>query len=213
MLQLLSNAGPYFEVLYCLAAVVLATVGIIGLRQLFLIKYDIKARYQREANHEAIELLKRYSDTFIPIYNKWYEQRENEQIPDYKGEVGDFSDFPKEYIEAALARVPENSDYLLAALNELELIAAGVNSGLANEDMAFYTFGTSFCRTVRRNYDIICVLRYGETTKEYGPIVDLFNRWDKRIKRIELESKKADIDEALKKTIDQRIHAIGTNLK
>lgn len=213
MLQLLSNAGPYFEVLYCLAAVVLATVGIIGLRQVFLIKYDIKARYQRDANHEAMELIRHYSDTSIPIYNKWYEQQEKEHIPDYKGEVGDFSHFPKERIKAALARIPENNDYLLAALNELELIAAGVNSGLANEDMAFYTFGRSFCNMVRYNYDIICVLRYGETIKEYSPIVDLFNRWDKRIKRIELESKKADIDEALKKTIDQRIRAIGTNLK
>jgi hypothetical protein len=213
MLEILSNTSPYLEVVYCLAVVVLAAAGIIGLRQLFLIKYDIKARYQRDANHEAMEWIKHYSDTTVPISNKWFNQWEEEHISDYKGEVGDFSHFPKECIEAALARIPKKLDYLLAMLNDLEFIAAGMNSGLANDEMAFYAFGKSFCATVRYNYDIICVLQYGETIKSYNNIVDLYNRWDKRIKRIELESKKADIDEALKKTIDQRISAIGTNLK
>jgi len=213
MLEVLPNTSLYLEVVYCLAAVVLAAVGIIGLRQVFLIKYDIKSRYQRDANHEAMELIKRYSDTSIPIINKWDEQREKEHIPDYEDEVGDFSNFSKELIKVGLARIPKNLNYLVDMLNELEFVAAGVNSELANEEMAFYSFGKSFRDMVRSNYDIICILRYGDTVKGYENIVDLYNRWDKRIKRIELESKKADIDEALKKAIDQRISSIGTDLK
>jgi hypothetical protein len=213
MLEILSITSPYFEVIYCLAVIVLAVVGIIGLRQLFLIKYDIKVRYQREANHEAMELIKHYSDTSIPLSNKLYEQRKKGHIPDYKGKVGDFSHFPPESTKAAVARIPKNPERLLDLLNDLEFLAAAVNSGLANEEMVFYAFGQSFCSTVRHNYDIICVLRYTEMVKSYSNIVDLYNRWDKRLKRIWLESKKVDIDEALKKTIDQRIRAIGTDLK
>ena len=213
MLETLSTTSPYLEIIYCLAAVILAAVSIMGLRQLFLVKYDIKARYRRDANHQAMELIDRYFNKYVPISNKHFNQEKKEHIPEYKGEIGDFSHFPKEYIEPALARIPKNIEYLLATLNELEVISAGVNSGLANEEVAFYAFGKSFHNSVRSNYDIIYVLRYGETVKHYNNIVDLYNRWDKRIKRIELESKKADIDEALKKTIDERISAIGTDLK
>lgn len=98
-------------------------------------------------------------------------------------------------------------------LNELEIIAAGVNSRLANEELAFYSFGKSFCRTVENSYDVVSFVRSRGTVKHYNNIVALYRRWHGRIKQIELERKKDEIDEQLRKTVDQKFESIGTDLK
>ena len=212
MAQFVSQAKPYLEILYYLSMLSLAIVGAIGLRQIFLLKYGIRTRNLRAANKEAIALIDRYSGKYVPIYNDHYAQLKKDHVPEFDGEVGDFSLTRKSDLERARNRLVQG-EHWLDVLNELEVIAAGINSRLANEELAFSAFGKSFCKTVERSYDVICIIRSAAIIKYYNNIVDLYRRWGARIKRLELERKKAQVDDQLRKTIDQKIESIGTNLK
>lgn len=166
MTEFVLQIKPYLEILYYICVLVLAIVGVIGLRQIFLVKYDIRTRNLRAANKEAIALIDRYLEKYVAINKKHTLQMEKDNVPNFKGQVGDFC-----YKEVDLERVGprlRKGKYILEMLNELEIIAAGVNSKLANEELAFYSFGKSFCGTVENNYDLVSFLRGGGTIKHYN---------------------------------------------
>lgn len=212
MAEFLSQAKPYLEVLYYLSMLSLAIVGAIGLRQIFLLKYDIRTRNLRAANKEAIALIDRYLEKYVAIHNKHYLQLTEDHVPKFDGEVGDFSLTQKSDLEKVRIRFAQGKHWL-DVLNELEIIAAGINSKLANEELTFLSFGKSFCSTVESSYDIISFVRSKGTVKYCNNIVDLYRRWHARIKQIELERKKDQIDDQLRKTVDEKFESIGTNLK
>lgn len=212
MAEFLSQAKPYLEVLYYLSMLSLAIIGAIGLRQIFLLKCDIRTRNLRAANKEAIALIDRYLGKYVAIYDKHYLQLTKDHVPKFDGEVDDFSLTQKSDLERTRNRFAQGKHWP-DVLNELEIIAAGINSRLANEELAFSSFGKSFCSTVESSYDIISFVRSKGTVKYCNNIVDLYRRWHARIKQMELERKKDQIDEQLRKTVDQKFESIGTDLK
>lgn len=208
----LSEIRPYLELVYYASILTLAVVGLIGLRQILLVKYDIKTTNLRAANKEAVILIDRYLEKYVAINNQHTRQMKKDNVPCFKGKLGDFSSIQEAELQRAVERIKKGK-YWIPMLNQLEIIAAGVNSGLANDKLSFFAFGKSFCNTVEENYDVICSLHSGGTVKYYSNIVDLYQRWHTRIKRAQLERRKAEVDEQLRKTIDQKVQAIGTDLK
>ena len=209
MSEFIAQVRPYLETLSIL---ILAIVGIKGLRQISLMKYGIKARGDREANKEAMALIDRFNGRCMTLINKHEEQMEKNKVPEFKGEPGDFSSIKTFDVDVALLRM-KNGKHWPKLLNELEVIAAGVNSRLVNEDLTFSVFGKTFCEVVESNYDVITLLGYEGVFQGVTHIADLYKRWHVRIERLKLERKRNEISEELDKIIDEKRNAIGTDLK
>lgn len=85
MTEFVSQIKPYLEILYYISVLVLAIVGVIGLRQIFLVKYDIRTRNLRAANKEAIALIDRYLEKYVAINKKHSLQMEKDNVPNFEG--------------------------------------------------------------------------------------------------------------------------------
>lgn len=209
----LAPARPYLETFYYLSILILAVVGIKGLRQISLMKSDIESRRHREAIKDAMALIDRFNMNSVELINKHDGQMEKDNVPRFKGKTGDFSSIGTFDVNKAILRM-DKCEHLPKLLNELEVIAAGVNSSRpVTENLVFSVFGKTFCEVVEENYDVITLLGYEEVFQGITHIADLYKRWHARIHRLKVERKRNKISAKLDKIIDEKRKAIGTDLK
>jgi hypothetical protein len=78
---------------------------------------------------------------------------------------------PTEFIPA-LKKRHELSSWL-AAMNQLESMAAAFVSGVADEQVGFRAIGRTYCFTVEHNYDLLAFARTGQANPYWANIVDL----------------------------------------
>jgi hypothetical protein len=196
------------ELLYFLSGVTLAVIATYGIQQIKLLKKDIKLRNERASKEKALEFAERY-ELFVTLYNRFFEESIARKLPSYSGPIGDFSmtSIPRELLHDAHERF--KLDWL-ASVNKLELIAAALVSGVADEQLGFKIIGWSSCATIASIYDIICVARdIDETNPGYQTIVDLYKLWAPRISKAQLLRARHEIEERLAATNDTRIIPIG----
>jgi hypothetical protein len=89
--QFVEIIRPYAELLYFLSGVGLLIVAVYGLKQLHLLKEDIRTRNTRAACEKALEAATIFAREFIPNYNKYYLSCKQANLSSYTGSIGDFS--------------------------------------------------------------------------------------------------------------------------
>ena len=63
------------ELLYFISGLITAIAALLGLKQLQLLKTDIRTRNERAAREKAIEFSIRYSDIFVPMTRTWLDEQ------------------------------------------------------------------------------------------------------------------------------------------
>lgn len=192
------------EALYYLSGLALAIIAGIGLKQLALLKQDMDIRNQRASKEGSIRFIDHYYKTFIPKWDGWVSKLEANNIPLYEGT---YEHQPTPDPAECKKRLQELGWH--EALNELETVAAGVNSGLADDDLAYEVIGRSFCNGVASFWDILEYIRSVDS-KRYTATVKTFNRWASRMNRESLLQQQSQINAAVAKFPDDKIKPIGT---
>lgn len=197
------------EIAYFVAGIIVATVAIIGLQQLRIMKKDMLIRIERAAKEKAIEYATRYLAKYVELSGKFTEEYRKKDLKPFSGTVKDFvagSLSPRE-LEMATKRVAILS--WLPAINELEAISAAFMTGVADERTGFSIIGKTFCSTVGYQYDILCYCRKGKPRDYYQNIVDLYQLWSPRLSKIELEELRSRMDEKISFIPDRYVPPIG----
>lgn len=212
MLEIVSAAKPFLEVLYFLAGVLL--VGGLGLtyKQVVLIKKDIRIRNERAAAEKAIEACERYFCSYTPRNGKFLDDYLKEKLDSYKGPIGDFSitSIPGNLKAGCLKRYALPS--WLPMMNQLESISAFFISGVADECTGFRVIGRTFCGTVESNYDLIAISRQKKEACPYwANTVGLYQLWRPRLTKVEMETAKEALELELSSISDRSISPIGTS--
>jgi hypothetical protein len=204
---------PILELLYFLASIGLFASVFIGLRQLKLVKEDIKVRNKRASVEKSIEYLNMFATDFIPKITDKIKEINESKLAVYKGPFN-----PKFVFDhnCDLKSQVIKDYYLLCyeidvvyILNELEFFSAALVSGLADEELAFNPLADFYCSTVERFYVTICANRENGDSRMYSNIINLYGTWKDRLHKMELESKRREIDENISKIEDRRIPSIG----
>lgn len=199
--------------LYYVSCMIIAAAAAIGIWQLFIIKHDVKTRYRRAAMENSIQLIDRYHDKFTKLADEVGKKEISENMPEYN-KHGQFENLPAIDFDVLKKRaiIALKVDFHMLA-NELDTFAAGVLSGLCDEEYVFKTVGRSFCYNVARYYDLIESFKV--VMKEYDCILKLFDIWRKRIKREKLELDKTKLSdkqeavlEEIQKLVEKRIPSI-----
>lgn len=203
MLEYVNIARPYFEILYFAAGIALAAGLGLTYWQLTLIKKDMRLRSERAAMEKAIDTCERHLSVFIPLSLKSSMTFEANKLPSfYDGTAGNFmkNSIPKELNEISLKRYSCSFDWV-AALNQLESIAATFMSGVADEQTAFRIIGRTYCSSVESYYDLIAISRPESITAHqyWSNTVELYLLWRPRLTKAELENTKLQAEEKILK--------------
>ncbi len=191
---------PYAELLFFIAGVGLFIISAYGLRQVRLLKEDMRTRSLRAAREKAIEATSYYLNEFVPQYNKVWTRWQKAGLGSYEGRVDsdfDFDSLPSDVRERGLKRfkmfIGSN------AFNAMELVASYFTTGVADEEVGFHIIGRSYCGTVGSNYDVLAICHSTEGSAKaksrfYMPIIELYRTWSARLSKDELTAARAELD-------------------
>ena len=203
------------ELLYFVAGVVVAIGVIYGLKQIALLKKDIRLRNERAAKEKAIEYGRKYLRDYVDLQRAFFVTCQEAKLAHYSGPVGDFTS--GSILGNARITALSTRRYVLPswlpAMNELEALSASFISGVADEGTGFKIFGRSFCKTVESNYDLVALSRSNDSgAQEYWQnIVELYRLWSPRLEAAELRRNKDSIEAKIAALAqDARITPIGT---
>jgi hypothetical protein len=201
----------WLELLYFISGAITAIVALYGLKQLQLLKTDIRTRNERAAKEKAIEFSIRYADAFVPLSKTWLNEQTQADVPLwYSGPVTDFTweSLPKQFRAAAQKKFSLHA--WMAVLNELMVISAAFVTGVADEEVGFAIFGRSFCANVSFEYDLLSFIRKNEAVHgHYETIVQLYQLWAPRLSKSELEQEKQAIETKIAGMKSNSIKPIG----
>jgi hypothetical protein len=214
MMEWYNKIRSILEGLYFIASVGLFATVIIGLRQLNLLKEDIKTKNKRASVEKSIEYLHWFAKDYIPKTIEVTGKVRSKNIQRYDGPInteflfdaqcnidsGTIHDNITAYIEAG-------ADSLL---NEMEFVSAAFVNGLADEELAFNPLAQYYCQMVEELYPTLCYMRDDSNVTLYSNIIRLYKIWKGRLNKIDLEKKRSKIDESISKIQDERIRSIGS---
>jgi hypothetical protein len=212
---MIAQLRPWIELLYFVSGIVVAIAVAMGLKQIGLLKKDIRLRNERAAKEKAIEYASRYLCGFVGFEKVFRRERLNAKLDPYSGPIGDFMSGSLQSERALeMARKRYVLDSWLPAMNELEAISAAFTSGVADEATGFKILGRTFCRSVEGNYDLIAFSRHrAESAQAYwSNIVQLYKMWSPRLEEAELRQAKEHLDSRIAAVATQgsKIPPIGT---
>jgi len=206
----------WLELSYFVSGIVIALAVVYGLKQIGILKRDIRLRNERAAKEKAIEYGSRYLREYVDLDARFFDACLNDEPNLYSGPVGDFTagslppDGPAS--DRLLKRYGQSA--WLPAMNELEVIAAAFVSGVADESAGFKIIGRSFCATVASHYDLIAFSRGRARTAQnyWHNIVHLYKIWSPRLTESELREARGRLDQRIARVSSQtsRIRPIGT---
>jgi hypothetical protein len=216
----MDNLKTILELLYYCSGVVLAVLAAIGLRQLTLAKESITAvttiartTAKREAFRLAAEQCAHYYNHVIPLlnrYDEWIqEQGLSETLAGWDADIAEdrIKITPKnQVVKERFLKEVMTSTGELPALNALEGMAVLFTSGVASEEMAFSSIGTTFCHSVRRLLPMLVLLGNGNYFRH---VVSLYMLWQRRIERQQLDEDRKKTEVRLRELQDKGIKPIG----
>jgi len=214
---MLAGLRPWVELLYFASGIVISVSVVYGLKQVRLLKRDIRLRNERAAKEKAIEYSSRYLDSYVQLSNAFLHDCDGAKLgSSYSGPIGDFTDGSllanPGALELARSRFKLNS--CVRALNELEAISAAFTSGVADEGTGFNIVGRSFCKNVQYDYDVISFARDARSGAPgyWSNIVRLYEIWSPRLEEADLRQVRERIDDRIAAATKQgvRIPPIGT---
>jgi hypothetical protein len=210
MATILTQILPYLEAGYFIANIALVIIATYGLKQITLLKLDMRLRNERAAKERAIEASQTYLNTYTALSGKAFRDFEARKLKPWPNTVGDFSRqsiLASKDREIAIKRFELTS--WLAAINVLESVAATYVSGVADEATGFSIIGRTFCATVEDNYDLISMGRAHAQNSYFESIVRLYRTWAPRLEREDIDQVKRRLDERSANLPNTRIPTIG----
>lgn len=208
---MLKNVEIVLELLYYCSGVALALIAALGLRQLSLAEENIgvitgiaRTTAKRDAFKLAAEQCAHYYRDIILLLNE-YDAWINGW--DIKIEAESIKVKPKtpRVKERFLKEImSQNKD--LPALNALEGMSVLFTSGVASEEVAFSSIGTTFCHSVRR---LLPTLVLVAADGYFRHVLSLYMVWQKRIERQKLDQDRENTEARLRDLEEHGIRPIG----
>jgi len=207
-----SQIRPWLELLYFASSIILAISVVYGLKQITLLKKDIRLRNERAAKEKAIEYGRRYLRNYVDLHAVFVSAYEGASLEPYAGPIGDFTSGSVPRDGMATKRYMLQS--WLPAMNELEALSAAFTTGVADEETGFRIFGRSFCGAVENSYDLIAISRSADALAQgyWSNIVELYRLWSPRLEEAQLRRTKESLEARIAGIAAQgtRIRPIGT---
>lgn len=206
------EATPHWlEMANWAAGVLVALFAGLSLRQLTILKTDIRIRNERSAKEKALEGAKLWAEA-QEGFRPFLANCQAAGLPTYYD--GPKSDFLFDTLPAdrkSTADAKEKVQGWAKPINAIDALAALYTTGVADEETGFNIFGRDFCECVGAVYDVIAANRKNPIEPRYRNTVVLYNIWSARIEALavtdEIEKKK----ELLRGIKQSKVKPIGSD--
>ncbi|MFZ6820043.1 DUF4760 domain-containing protein [Undibacterium sp. Ji22W] len=201
------------EILYLLSGPIMLVTLLIGLAQLWLVRKDIAAKYKRECLNTTLNIFDQKIPKIVELQRKLYEIEDEGNVSDFNYEMKTFNfrDLPdgNTWI-TEFQSSPKMRHAAINLLNEIELLARVILSGMADEDFAYKAENVFYIETVSQFKSHIAFFRDPAHPNTYEVIIELYERWSKRRKIDDVEQKiKQSVDELSTVPKVSKIRSIG----
>jgi hypothetical protein len=198
--------------MYYISSPVLVIIGLIALYQIILAKRTLRVTSQRESACLAAQQCEKMAHEIVPINDNLIKQLVEQKIPYYQGPV-DFNNANLKSNKVALVFISQCDKDLnkiitiLKILNSLDAFSLYFMKGVADEEIAFTSVGSTFCSIVKIFSPFIALLNQDQHA--YLNIQALYNIWSQRIEKMKLQDQLSSIRESIDKIVDEGPTPIG----
>lgn len=189
-MELLSYIKEWIEYLYYMSGIGMLITIFIGLRQLKLVKADIKVKNQRAAAEKTMDFLAWFSEKFVKKYSNRMREINREKYDEKLSNFNYNEYVKKNYILNENEISDEAGRYIqilgrnegVDTLNELEYMSFAFVQGVADEEIAFNSLSNLFCEAVEQHYILLMYYRsIREQQNLYSNVTELYEIWNTRI--------------------------------
>lgn len=211
MQTFIQNLSTVLEIANWIGGILIAIFAFKGLQQLKIAKDTIAISSKRDAFKLTADEVSLYLNHVIPLFDALDERIKNEKITFFaeaevkinEKEIG--VNFPKG--EKHIMDLISIAGEIVKLLNALESFAIYFISGVASEELAFTSVGTTYCSSVKKILPVIVLLN--DNKKNYKNLLKLFYLWNSRLEKLDLLNNKKAIEKKLKSLSDTSITPIG----
>lgn len=211
----IDTSKSVLENLYYLSGILILISIVIGIFQLSIAKTTLNINSQREAANLAVKQIDIYMTQIIPLQNNLYKVEKEKSVDKIKMEIGDFkAEFlinkigGVEYMELLKKRMALSTE-VLSVLNIMEAFSVYFVKGVADEEIAFSSIGTTFINSVENLYFDISSCNY-EKSENFQNLIKLYELWNKKKELNNLQKDRNIIMEQIRKLNPATIKPIGT---
>ncbi|RAW13715.1 hypothetical protein DC345_18170 [Paenibacillus taichungensis] len=205
----------YLEFAYYVSSILLLIGLIVAIRQLRLVKKDMKDRNHRAAVEKSVEHLTYYAQKFIPAYSKYREDLKKEvpkRIDTSDLFDGKFYHDIKTLDKRLVVELIIQQDCGISQLfNELEFFSIAVLEGLVVEEIMYSPVAKAYCQMIENEHVILSVMR--SKGAPFKNVIELYRKWKDReeVEEYQLQIKDAKNKIKLKGNSYKSKPPIGTN--
>jgi len=193
------------EIIYLLAAPVVAYLAYRGLEQIKFAKKESKLNSKREAYKVTAELCKDYGYRIIPLLHKLYDKINEENILFFKESKAKIED-DEISVDYGPIDFGKCAGELVDGMNALEGFSVFFVNGLGDEKIAYNSFGQTFIDSVKYYCPFLVLVN---KNKYYSNVLQLFIIWNIRNEKETLELEKETLEKKIKSKQTVRIKHLG----
>jgi hypothetical protein len=191
--DLFNGIKAVIEIIYLLVAPIIAYFAFKGLEQIKIHKKESKLNSKRKAYKITAEICKDYGERIIPLINKLNDKIISENILFFKESRTkiDNNELTAEYGKVDFDKC---TGELSETLNALESFSLYIINGLAEEKIAYNSFGRTFLGTVEKFSPFLILVN---KKNYYNNILELFIIWNTRKEKETLMMEKEKLEKKI----------------
>lgn len=212
-MTIFDHSKSFVENLNFISGPIIALFGLVAIFQLRISKKAMVMTSRRQAAELATEQIKIYVDKIIPLQNKLFISQVKNDFKDIN--VENIHNFTYEELKknTSIENIKTKREEYFKTLSQvgdllnlMESFAIYFTKGIADEEIAFSSIGSTFCNSVKGLKFELCLIRTESELTGFENIVKLYQIWNPKIisYRInqELIKKKQELNNLTIGTVD-----------
>ncbi|ELV8813360.1 hypothetical protein [Vibrio vulnificus] len=203
-IQFIDAVSPYLEFLYFLSAPALAFFAYKALEQIVVSKIAMQTSSKRESYRLAAERCEYFHKEVSPEIDKFFnllKEKEIKFLSQCKVTIeGNKLKFVPSEDKEQLKKLVAELEHFHELFNKLELFAMYFTSRIADEELAYHSLGSSYCRLVEKLIPLLMMKFYKEECKH---IMGLFLLWNPKIQKLKDEKRIKELQKELSEIQDK----------
>ncbi|MDT3280686.1 hypothetical protein [Shewanella scandinavica] len=203
-IQWIDAVSPYLEFVYFLSAPVVAFCAYKALEQIKVGKKATQTSSERESYRLAAERCEYFHKEVSPEIEKFsrlLKEKEIKFLSQCKVTIdGKKIKFEPSKDKEQLKKLVAELEHFHELFNKLELFAMYFTSRIADEELAYHSLGSSYCRLVEKLIPLLVMKFYKEECKH---IMGLFFLWNPRIQKLKDQKRINELQKELSEMKDK----------
>ncbi|MFG0872201.1 hypothetical protein ACF8QD_00580 [Aeromonas media] len=215
---MLTEIKVWLDVAYLLSGPVIAVIAYLALGQIRIAKAQIEEQRnalrvtsKRDALKLTSEQVTLYCDKIIPLQNVFYKKMRDEG-------VDVFDKFGVEFDSESIKLIPPGEQVDIEVLgkfvtefvnvaNAMESFSTYFMSGVADEEVAYLSLGSTFCSTMKTLAPLLIPMSNDE--RRFAACLSLYQIWGMRRENEALQKQKLEIESKLNSKQKMSIRVMG----